>query len=146
MERSGQDKANHTRWFPMFHFFAMPILLIHLICSGVRAWQNPGWEALEGVLFALAVVVVGLASRMMALKAQDRVIRLEEHLRLQRVVPAELAAKAISALDEGQLIALRFASDGELAGLVGKVLAGNPSKPAEIKNAITKWRGDYYRV
>jgi hypothetical protein len=146
MERTDQSQANHTRWHAPFHFFLIPVLAMHLISSGVRAWRNPEWVSLEGLLLAAALVVMGFLTRINPLRAQDRLIRLEEQLRFQRVLPAGLTAKAIGGLKESQWVALRFASDGELAGLVEKVLAGSPSKPADIKTAIKSWRGDYFRV
>ena len=146
MKRTGQSQSNHTRWHPPFHFFLIPVLLMHLIWSGMRVWRNPEWATLEGLLLAAALVVMGFLTRINPLRAQDRLIRLEEQLRFHRVLPADLAAKAIGGFEESQFVALRFASDGELAGLVEKVLTGNPSKPAEIKAAIKTWRGDYFRV
>ncbi len=84
-------------------------------------------------------------ARLNPLTVQDRVIRLEERLRLREVLPAELAREA-GALTKGQLIALRFAPDEELEGLVREVLAGRLTKPAEIKRAIKNWRADTLRV
>lgn len=146
MERTAQSQANHTRWHPPFHFFLIPVLVMHLIWSGVRVWRSAEWATLEGLLLAAALVVMGFLTRINPLRAQDRLIRLEEQLRFQRVLSAELAAKAIGGLNEPQWVALRFASDGELAGLVEKVLAGSPSKPADIKASIKTWRGDHFRV
>ena len=146
MEQTGQNLATHVRWHPPFHFFMTPVLLMHFIWSGVKVWRNPEWDTVEGLLLAAALVVMGFLTRINPLRAQDRLIRLEEHLRYHRVLSADLAAKAVAGLSESQIIGLRFASDGELAGLVGKVLAGNPAKQAEIKKAIQNWRGDYFRV
>ena len=146
MDQSGQSLSTHTRWHPPFHFFMAPVLVLHLIVSGMRAWNAPGWDTAEALLLAMALVVMGLLTRVNPLKAQDRLIRLEEHLRYQRALPGDLAAQAVKGLGEGQIVALRFASDAELADLVRKVLAGNPAKPAAIKQAIQNWRGDYFRV
>lgn len=146
MDGSGQNLATHTRWHPPFHFVLLPFLLVNMIWSGVRVWRSMEWDTIEGFLLAIALIATAVFSRFNALKAQDRLIRLEEQLRFQRVLPAELVAKAIKNLDGPQYVALRFASDGELAGLVEKVLAGNPSSAAEIKKAIKNWRGDYFRV
>jgi hypothetical protein len=92
-----------------------------------------------------ALVVLAFVARTNALKVQDRIIRLEEKLRYQQLLSAELAQQAGS-LAVGQIIALRFASDGELEGLVHEVLGGRLTKTAEIKKAIKNWRGDTFRV
>jgi hypothetical protein len=82
--------------------------------------------------------------RLNALRVQDRLIRLEERLRLQTLLPAELSPR-IAELTESQLIALRFASDNEVPGLVEKVLAAK-MKSKDIKQAIVTWRADMFRV
>ena len=146
MNPSGQTQATHIRWHPLFHFVLMPLLTFHLVCMAVRLWNHPDWDSAEALLLAVALIILGFLSRVNALKAQDRIIRLEERLRYQRVLPPELAARACSELNEGQSIALRFASDDELPELSRQVLAGKLEKPAEIKKAIKNWRGDYFRV
>jgi hypothetical protein len=88
--------------------------------------------------------VLAVRSRDRALVAQDRVIRLEERLRLQALLPAEDRAH-INELSIKQLIALRFASDEELPALVRKTLTQN-LEPKAIKQSIVNWRGDYHRV
>jgi hypothetical protein len=92
-----------------------------------------------------ALVGLALVARTNALKVQDRIIRLEERLRYQQLLPAEVAHQAGS-LAVGQIIALRFAPDEELEGLVREVLSGKLTKSAEIKKAIKNWRNDTFRV
>ena len=97
------------------------------------------------ILLAIGLILLSLAARLQALKAQDRVIRLEESLRYSTVLPEDLAQKA-GQLKTGQIIALRFASDEELPELINKTLSGELKTSKEIKLAIKKWRGDYLRV
>jgi len=140
-----QTYANHTRFHPPFHFFLGPGAMILLILTIVNAVRHHGrldaWILLlMGVLFLAAVFLL----RINALRVQDRLIRLEERLRLQALLSGTLAER-IGELTEPQLIALRFASDAELPGLVTKVLATKmPSK--DIKKAIVNWRPDTFRV
>lgn len=145
MTAAPQTYANHTRWHPPFHFFVMPVLLINFILSIVHFFMRPGWNEGWGIVLSLALIVLGLLVRVNPLKAQDRIIRLEEQLRYRQLLPAELAQQTTT-LTTGQLIALRFASDEELAGLVRQVGEGKLAKPAEIKRAIKNWRGDMLRI
>jgi len=142
-----QNLQNHSRWHPPFHFFILPLLLLNLIFAiyaTVHDWPryehtHLWWIALSVVLFVMA----GL-SRDRALVVQDRIIRLEERLRLQALLPAEERSH-INDLTIKQLIALRFASDDELPALFRKTLMQN-LEPKAIKQSIVNWRGDYHRV
>ncbi len=140
-----QTYQNHTRWFPLFHFVITPLLTFNLIWQSVRLYQEPSWDRSESLLMAFTLILIALAARMMALKAQDRVIRLEERLRYEKLLPADLAAKA-SGIKTGEMIALRFASDEELPDLANRVVGGEFAAPKEIKLAIKNWRGDFLRV
>lgn len=140
-----QSYGNHTRFHPPFHFFLAPgsiILLILTIINVVRHdRQLEAWIVLLlGILFFVAVFLL----RANALRVQDRLIRLEERLRLQALLSGELSAR-IGELTESQLIALRFASDAELQSLVAKVLA-TKMQSKDIKKAIVTWRADTFRV
>jgi len=145
MADTQQTYANHTRWHPPFHFFVMPVLLINLIWSVVAEVMSPGWNHGWWTVVSLALLLLGFLARINALKVQDRIIRLEEKLRYQQLLPGDLARQA-GPLAVGQIIALRFASDGELEALVREVLGGRLTKPAEIKKAIKNWRSDTFRV
>jgi hypothetical protein len=144
-EKLPQTFANHTRFHPPFHYFLAPgglVLLILTIVNVVRRYhQLNAWILLLiGILFPVAALLI----RTNALRLQDRLIRLEERLRLQSLLSADLSSR-IGELTESQLIALRFASDQELAPLVARVLAAKmPSK--DIKQAIVTWRADTFRV
>jgi len=144
-----QNYSNHTRWYPLFHFVVMPLLVLNLLSHLVRlflAAPESGRKALAfWTVLSLALILLALASRLQALKAQDRVIRLEERLRYREVLSPELVKKA-EGLRTGQIISLRFAPDDELAGLVERTLNGEFAKTKEIKQAIKNWRADYLRV
>ena len=96
-------------------------------------------------MMAAAFIILSIAARLQALRAQDRVIRLEEALRYQKLLPAELLERALN-LPTAQIIALRFAPDEELPDLVGRTLSGEFKTSKEIKLAVKNWRGDYLRV
>ncbi len=140
-----QDYSNHTRWLPPFHFFLAPLMLINLIFWIVRMVQAPNWNHGWMILLSIGLVVLTLLARTQALAVQDRLIRLEERLRFQKVLPAELAERAMI-LKTGDIIGLRFAGDEELADLVERTLKGEFEKQKDIKLAVKNWRGDYLRA
>src|SRR5919204_4177483 len=127
-----QNYKNHTRLHPIFHYFLLPVVLINFIWSLVEFFRRPGWNRGEWAVVSFALLVMAFLVRVNPLKVQDRVIRLEEQLRYQRLLPPELAARA-GALPARQIIALRFASDAELPELIRRVLENEFSKPDEIK-------------
>jgi len=143
MERKPQNFANHTKFDPPFHFVLVPVLLVALIlavANVIRHYNNGSpWLLL---LLAIAVILAGFKARIYSLRVQDRLIRLEERLRLQSLCGDPLRAK-IGNLTESQLVALRFASD--VPGLAEKALSQNLSN-TNIKKAIVSWRPDYFRV
>ena len=114
----------------------------------VAAWgliQSPGLATTYGVVFAVALLGLGFLSRTQALTVQDRVIRLEMRLRLQQLLPPDLQPR-INDLTHRQLVALRFASDAELAELVRDVLAGKLTTSKEIKMRVKSWQADWLRA
>jgi Family of unknown function (DUF6526) len=143
-ERSPQTFANHVRLDPPYHYFVLPVLAITWIVSVVFAVRHPGFVHVWIVIFNTALIVAVIRSRQYALKVQDRVIRLEERLRLATLLPDSQRSQ-IAKLNEGQFVALRFASDGETPALVEQILSANLA-PADIKKAIKNWRPDYWRV
>src|SRR5580692_4067728 len=148
-EKKPQNLQNHGKLDPPFHFFLAPVALVILIAAVMKAIHN-GFDgdhivwSIVLILGGLWVLVATFKMRLYSLKVQDRVIRLEERLRMQELLSASLKARVYE-LTEQQLIALRFASDGELPVLVEKTLAGN-LPPKAIKQAIQSWRPDYWRV
>ena len=144
-EAQPQNYGNHARFVAPFHYVAMPILLINFGWSIYRAATAMSAETIVWALTALALIIIGLFSRIHALWAQDRVIRLEMRLKLIEVLPDDLKSR-VDDLSTGQLVALRFASDAELPGLVRRVLDGSLTEQKAIKQAIVNWKADYQRV
>lgn len=144
-----QNYSNHVRWFPLFHFVVIPLLVLNLLSHLVRlflAEPNSGRKALAfWTVLSFTFILMALAARLQALTVQNRVIRLEEKLRYKAVLSPELAAKA-EGLSLGQIIALRFASDAELPSLVERTLNGEFAKTSDIKKAVKDWRADYLRA
>jgi hypothetical protein len=152
MSDAPQSYAHHTRWDPLFHFFILPVtalavlgVIIHSVAHVVK---DPGAESAAHAVIHIALAAAFLALvfkiRLYSIKVQDRVIRLEERLRLATLLPESLRAR-IPELTVDQLVALRFASDGELAGLTQRALNEKLSRD-DIKKAIQNWRADNWRV
>ena len=143
-EKSPQNLANHARYDPMFHFFVLPVFLITFLASFVFLVRHPNIHSGWFVVVTFAALIAAFKIRVYALKVQDRVIRLEERLRLAALSP-ESQHSQIARLTETQLIGLRFASDEEVSALAQRAVAENLSC-ADIKKAVTNWRPDYWRV
>jgi hypothetical protein len=139
-----QSFKNHAMFDPLFHFFLAPVGLILLILSIYDLVRNPSWMTGIHVLVIFWLFILVFKTRVYSLKVQDRLIRLEERLRLAAVLPPMLQPR-ISELSVDQLIGLRFASDAELPGLVEKTLGGNWSRK-QIKEAVQNWKPDTWRV
>ena len=144
MAQTEQNLKNHARIDPMFHGFLFVGALILLGCTIYALVRQPDWWGVVRVFGVLWVIMLMFKVRLYAMKVQDRVIRLEERLRLAQLLPDTTRAR-IGELSEGQLIALRFASDGEVAGLVQQTLDGKWD-PKQIKGAVKIWRPDFFRV
>jgi hypothetical protein len=141
-----QSFANHGRFMPMFHFFTTPLSLIYVIWSVRRLIANPGADTIYMLIGALALFGAASVARLSPLRAQDRLIRLEEQLRYARLLPADLAARAHAAFAPRHYIALRFASDAELSTMVEMVIKNPALTGKEIKSQIKTWRPDHFRV
>jgi hypothetical protein len=144
-KQDGQSLKNHGRFDPPYHFFLAIIFLANIIVVTIHAVRHPGhyldwWFVLLSVAGSLALVKL----RFYPLKVQDRVIRLEERLRLEALAPQEWHAQ-IYRLTEDQLIGLRFAADDEVVELAKQALEHNWNRK-EIKQRIKSWRPDYWRV
>jgi len=150
-ETKPQTFANHTRWDPPFHFFVLPILILGLILTLIHFFAHithgdirDHIHAFLLILLALALLTWLLKTRLYSLRVQDRVIRLEERLRLTQLL-SEPVRSRIPELTEEQLVGLRFASDAELPKLAERALNEKLSRD-DIKKAIQNWRPDYWRV
>jgi hypothetical protein len=122
-----------------------PILLGNLVVEIMRLQKYQTVYHVWLVVFAIGLIIFSFTSRSMSLRAQDRVIRLEETLRLSRLLPAGDQA-IIAGLRPGQLVALRFAPDEEVPDLVRRIAAGELKTGTEIKKAIATWKADHLRV
>jgi hypothetical protein len=143
-EKVPQSLSNHARFDPPFHFFVLPVFAITVIIAIVELVRFPSLHAGWLVAFTIAATIAVLKIRFYALRVQDRIIRLEERLRLAILVDKPLRARIVE-LSESQLVGLRFASDAELPALSARALSEKLSR-AEIKKAVTQWRPDYWRV
>ena len=145
MAQSTQTYKNHVRFLPPFHFFVMPVLALNTLIAIRHVWLSPNRSTAWSFVVALALLLLAGLSRRMVVTVQDRVVRLEMRLRLQQCLPADLRSR-IDDLTVRQLVALRFASDAELADLVREVLAGKLATTKEIKLRVKNWQGDFLRA
>jgi hypothetical protein len=150
-EKVPQNFANHTRFDPLFHFFLLPVFglgvllaLIHFFAHVTTSSFFENFHAVLLVVLAIALLIAVLKIRLYSLKVQDRVIRLEERLRLAQLLSEPLRSR-IPELTVDQLCGLRFASDAEVPKLVERALKENLSRK-DIKKAIQNWRPDDWRV
>ena len=144
MDQPPQSFAKHTKWDPMFHFVAFPILLINVIVVGYYLFRFPGLGGTWLFILSLALLLTAARVRSYATHLQDRIIRLEERVRLQSVLQEPLRSR-IGELTDTQFVGLRFASDAELPALVQRALDEKLSR-TDIKKAVSDWRPDHSRV
>jgi uncharacterized protein DUF6526 len=139
-----QSFKNHARTDPSFHYVLLGILLINLVVWTTVALRNHSPLAAWQIILGIGLFLLAFKARSYSLKVQDRVIRLEERLRLAMLLPEPLRLR-IPELTEAQLVAIRFAPDAELPLIVETVLKEKLT-PKEIKQLIQEWRPDYWRV
>ncbi|CAN5855951.1 hypothetical protein BH11GEM2_BH11GEM2_25550 [soil metagenome] len=140
-----QNAANHARVVPGYHYLAGTLALLNLIWAIYRSVTHPTVESHAAILVGVILLLLLWYLRVFPLAVQDRLIRLEERLRLARLMPQDMQSR----LDEftaGQLIALRFASDAELPELATKVLTERVTDRKQIKLLIRDWRADHMRA
>jgi hypothetical protein len=139
-----QSFKSHARFDPLYHFFLAWIFLANLVIAVVYAVHHFCFYSAWLVVISVAAFLTLFKLRLYPLRVQDRVIRLEERLRLQALAPAEWHTQ-IYRLSEDQLIGLRFASDDEVVELAKQALEHNWNRK-QIKERITSWRPDNWRV
>lgn len=140
-----QSAASHAKMVPMYHYVTFALIFVptvYFIFEVVRGFSVP---ALMTALFGVGVIFATLFARLFPLGVQDRVIRLEERLRLATVLPADLH-DGIESISTDVLIGLRFAADDELEDLVRKIHAGQLSDRKSVKQAVQRWRADHQRI
>lgn len=139
-----QSLSNHARFDPLYHFFIFALYVLNLAYAGFQLYRQTSLSSGWYMVLSLAAAVPILKLRSYPLKVQDRVIRLEERLRLQALAPQVWHAQ-IYRLSEDQMIALRFAGDDEVVELAKQALEHNLSRK-QIKERIKGWRSDDWRV
>jgi len=142
---SEQTFATHRRLVAGYHGAAFACITVYLGWTLWRAVRAPGVATVMSLVLAVGVALIFWYARAFALTVQDRVIRLEERLRLERLLPPDLRSR-IPEFSRGQLIALRFASDAELPALARRVLDEDIRDREAIKRMIGHWREDGFRI
>jgi hypothetical protein len=139
-----QSFKSHARFDPPYHFFLTFVSIASIVIAVIYCVHHFCFYSVWLVVLSLAWLVMLFRLRTYPLKVQDRVIRLEERLRLQALAPAEWHAQ-IYRLTEDQLIGLRFAADDEVVELAKQALEHNLNRK-QIKERIKSWRPDTWRV
>jgi hypothetical protein len=140
-----QTFENHARILPAYHYVAFPLFAVNFFYMLYQVVTAFSWANLVGFGLSAALILLFFVARLMALTVQDRVIRLEERLRMRALLPADLQPR-IEEFTVKQLVALRFAGDQELPALARKVLDGTITDQKAIKRMVTAWRADDQRA
>ena len=145
MSEQPQNYKNHAKMVPGFHYVGSLLMLALLISAISGVVRSPSVATAMTLILVLTLVLIGFYARSFALGVQDRVIRLEERLRMERVLPEDLQER-IPEFSTDQLIGLRFAPNEELEDLARRVLSGAITDRKQIKMAVKNWRADHERV
>ena len=143
--RAPQSLRTHARYVPLFHFGLAALVVANFIFALKRALDAPSAESIFGTVVAVSLLGLFWYVRAFPVAVQDRLIRLEMRLRMERLCPADVMAR-FGDFSPAQLVALRFAGDSELPGLARRVLEGTLTSRAEIKAQISDWQADDLRV
>jgi hypothetical protein len=139
-----QSFQNHAKVVPLYHYFTFALVAVYLLDQLYLLVTSPSVGTLMGTVGAMAIFMLFIWARVFALKVQDRVIRLEMHLRVLQLVP-DLAPR-FGEFTLNQLCSLRFASDKELPELARKVLADKLDDRKAIKQMVREWQADHLRA
>lgn len=145
MSHEPQSYANHAKMVPLYHGLTFGLFMVNLGWSILQVVRSPGWGTLVALLLAAALILLFFFARVFALGVQDRVIRLEERLRMERLLEGDLKGR-IGDFTTSQLVGLRFASDEELPELAQRVLDEGIRDRKAIKQAVRNWRADHQRI
>jgi len=140
-----QNLENHVRFVPLYHLLLTLLLLVNLVVQVRVLLLGFSELRMAGLCVAVALLLLFFYARQFAVTVQDRVIRLEQRLRMERLLPADLMGR-FGEFEPQQLVALRFAGDGELPDLARRVLAGELRSNAQIKQQIKDWQADWLRA
>ena len=143
-KKKRQNFLNHIHYVPLYHYLTFAVMVVLIVGATYNLFTGKQQDSLTNWLFlllVLTVISVSFHNRSFALKAQDRAIRAEESLRYYILTGKRLDHN----ITIYQLIALRFAEDGEFVKLVEETIKGNLT-PLQIKKRIINWRPDYYRA
>jgi len=144
MDNVPQNYENHAKKVPIF-FVSFLFITAYLLGSLYQVVTGPSLESIISLLFAVGVMGILFMARAFPLGVQDRVIRLEERLRLESILGPE-QRDTIAKMDTELLIGLRFASDSEVAGLLNTILEENIKDRKEVKKRVKAWRADHQRI
>lgn len=141
-----QSYSNHKKMAPTIYYVALALALMVFLFTIIHVQDISNmvhgyWLPILFLALSFSLIFIGYFARALALKAQDRAIRAEENLR-HFVLTGKLHDNRLGL---SQIIALRFASDEELETLAKKAAEENLTSK-QIKEQITNWRADYYRV
>jgi hypothetical protein len=143
-ETAPQSFKNHSRFDPQYHLVLSTVLIVNLVIAICFLAQHYSIYSAWLVILSIAVFIPVFKIRVYPLRVQDRVIRLEERIRLQALAPTEWHTQ-IYRLTEDQMIGLRFAADDEVVELAKQALEHNLNRK-QIKERIKNWRADNWRV
>jgi hypothetical protein len=145
MAAEPQSFENHRRFIPLYHVVLFAIFSVNAITALVKLVRTPSYDSALAFAVASALLVLFFYAREFPLTVQDRLIRAEMRARLQAILPADLRGR-IDELNRDQFVALRFASDAEMADLVREVLTNKIVDRDDIKKRIKKWEPDDFRM